>query len=1081
MPQPTGWQFVSIGATATGTVSLSISLPANVVDNDMLTMVVTHRGAGYGVFPAGWTLIPGCQAVTAGGMRFEVYERRANADVGPYSVTGLATRAVGYIIANRGGRLTGSFVNGTPVSRVNVAGTNGCGPLTTTVPNTLVMFFTAKESTYSGATFGVRHGSIAPNLTISMDPELSSLQSFGTANNTDIGQVVSRGLKQVAGSTIDDFRVVTNAGSFDNICFAVAFEPETGGATSGTRYYLTPKTPILPRREPWALQGDWNDTFIDGKTSKHIFQCSMLSQQRPGQFAFFPSVTSSGTQLACNQQGNFDALYRRFITPPLQAQTLAGTFQLTIGLNIRWKNTLGTLSNDSSGRLKVHGYVTVGQTTAVRSVFLDNFVDPTDINNANNNIIWTGLTVAASMAGVVIEAGDSIVIELGVRIVASPTPDPGYPPTEWTQLQVVAIGTGLISSALIADGVIGGTVALPQLSCAHFDFTDTILEQSWTPASNANVSPSTATDITALLPFSEVETPYNTHGSTSNARSGWYKITAPRDGTLIVTARGTMGYVDLSTFTGPSDAYADLTTNPGTLTFQDNAGQRCLTIQAVPVIEGETYYFRANGRAIQGDSGIETCLSVSVAYQEPPIAGDKFLPNRILACFRGDALINFNQDFASFSPSGCAIDYTRRPMEDIGNPGTPNENYRLFVGMFSIGIVEIFDLTTLNRDELEVDFILNAMELASGRFANHIAALHMTRAGFLYVQNFGDGFRYVIGFAIGIPADLASGASFDDLGYVRGIDGLHADNQPGEPWPLASELPAAKEQSEPWAGALNETTGILIYASGGLYITLPVPLPTTSGSGQVAKQYNVFSDTQQGDLSSPTAVGLNQGLKNGCVLSDGSVVMTNGSQMVRLNGTTGALIQTYTPISDYPVSLIDVHPEPDGIHLTAIDLNSIDMFTFNISTGVQTDRIRTWGAPRNLIQFAIFTPNDIPVPIPELRTEIRYRRRQRTVPHLSDEQKIFRYNRLQLDVMTGIGTTEGQGIDPVVYMRFSDDGAHRWSDEYAKTTGRLGDYKKRVIWRRLGSSRDRVFEFVMSDPVKWVLLDAYLEMAPGTT
>lgn len=38
---------------------------------------------------------------------------------------------------------------------------------------------------------------------------------------------------------------------------------------------------------------------------------------------------------------------------------------------------------------------------------------------------------------------------------------------------------------------------------------------------------------------------------------------------------------------------------------------------------------------------------------------------------------------------------------------------------------------------------------------------------------------------------------------------------------------------------------------------------------------------------------------------------------------------------------------------------------------------------------------------------------------------------------------------------------------------------KRAKWDRLGSSRDKVFELMLEDPVKWTLTDAYLEMEPG--
>jgi hypothetical protein len=52
---------------------------------------------------------------------------------------------------------------------------------------------------------------------------------------------------------------------------------------------------------------------------------------------------------------------------------------------------------------------------------------------------------------------------------------------------------------------------------------------------------------------------------------------------------------------------------------------------------------------------------------------------------------------------------------------------------------------------------------------------------------------------------------------------------------------------------------------------------------------------------------------------------------------------------------------------------------------------------------------------------------------------------------------------PQVVLRFSDDGGHTWSNEKYSTLGRVGEYLKRVIFRRLGTSRDRVYELTYSD------------------
>ena len=74
------------------------------------------------------------------------------------------------------------------------------------------------------------------------------------------------------------------------------------------------------------------------------------------------------------------------------------------------------------------------------------------------------------------------------------------------------------------------------------------------------------------------------------------------------------------------------------------------------------------------------------------------------------------------------------------------------------------------------------------------------------------------------------------------------------------------------------------------------------------------------------------------------------------------------------------------------------------------------------------------------------------------------------------------GANPKVMLRWSDDGGHTWSNEHWVETGKIGQYGRRAIWRRLGMTmklRDRVYEVSGTDPVKLTLLGAELR-ASGT-
>ena len=67
------------------------------------------------------------------------------------------------------------------------------------------------------------------------------------------------------------------------------------------------------------------------------------------------------------------------------------------------------------------------------------------------------------------------------------------------------------------------------------------------------------------------------------------------------------------------------------------------------------------------------------------------------------------------------------------------------------------------------------------------------------------------------------------------------------------------------------------------------------------------------------------------------------------------------------------------------------------------------------------------------------------------------------------------GADPQVVLRLSNDGSRTWITEQARSMGKTGEYLKRVRWNRLGTARNRVFEVVIADPVRWRISGAYLD------
>ena len=89
-------------------------------------------------------------------------------------------------------------------------------------------------------------------------------------------------------------------------------------------------------------------------------------------------------------------------------------------------------------------------------------------------------------------------------------------------------------------------------------------------------------------------------------------------------------------------------------------------------------------------------------------------------------------------------------------------------------------------------------------------------------------------------------------------------------------------------------------------------------------------------------------------------------------------------------------------------------------------------------------------------------------PHVWDKNDRARVNhsRLQVDFTPGSGLATGQGQSPMAMLRWSNDQGRTFGNEHWAPLGAMGQSLTRVMWRRLGSSRDRVYEVRISDPVK---------------
>jgi len=114
----------------------------------------------------------------------------------------------------------------------------------------------------------------------------------------------------------------------------------------------------------------------------------------------------------------------------------------------------------------------------------------------------------------------------------------------------------------------------------------------------------------------------------------------------------------------------------------------------------------------------------------------------------------------------------------------------------------------------------------------------------------------------------------------------------------------------------------------------------------------------------------------------------------------------------------------------------------------------------------------------------KWLRSWRAIPPGENQLARTTHHNLQLDIESGVGLNAGQGSDPQVMLRWSDDGGHTWSNEHWVSIGRIGEYYTRAIWRRLGMTlklRDRVYEISMTDPVKTAIMGAELQISRMTS
>lgn len=101
-----------------------------------------------------------------------------------------------------------------------------------------------------------------------------------------------------------------------------------------------------------------------------------------------------------------------------------------------------------------------------------------------------------------------------------------------------------------------------------------------------------------------------------------------------------------------------------------------------------------------------------------------------------------------------------------------------------------------------------------------------------------------------------------------------------------------------------------------------------------------------------------------------------------------------------------------------------------------------------------------------------------TSPPVAQDRKRLFHEALEIDIESGVGTTTGG--DPQLWLEYSDDGGRTWSARKPFfSMGKIGEYRTRVRWLGLGSSRKRVYRLTIADAVKRTVIAAHLDYKVG--
>ncbi|MCW8533609.1 packaged DNA stabilization protein [Acinetobacter baumannii] len=94
--------------------------------------------------------------------------------------------------------------------------------------------------------------------------------------------------------------------------------------------------------------------------------------------------------------------------------------------------------------------------------------------------------------------------------------------------------------------------------------------------------------------------------------------------------------------------------------------------------------------------------------------------------------------------------------------------------------------------------------------------------------------------------------------------------------------------------------------------------------------------------------------------------------------------------------------------------------------------------------------------------------RERTTPVINPKGQRLIFDALEIFVQAG----QHVNREPIVMLDWSDDQGQTWSFDQQETLGKVGEGKKRVIFRRLGQAFNRVFRLRVTDSSRLIITGA---------